>query len=175
MPGGSCAFRAEWSAILGRRQRPQWCCARAVPSTARPRPDHEVARWGETDAHDAHAVRSCGQGLCRHGSSVGATRAPCARSARDGGRVHSAWTFSGSVGCVCEGYRVGVVCNSDGHKGRPGACYRKLSSLARRAGSCYAPRKPRRHLGGVGAITTAPGNGCCSRQARPRAIDDLRS
>lgn len=39
--------------------------------------------------------------------------------------VHSAWgTFEWLLQDAFEaGYRVGVVCNSDGHKGRPGACY----------------------------------------------------
>ena len=39
--------------------------------------------------------------------------------------VHSAWgTFEWLLQDAFDsGYRVGVVCNSDGHKGRPGACY----------------------------------------------------
>jgi hypothetical protein len=39
--------------------------------------------------------------------------------------VHSAWgTFEWIVRDALEkGYRVGIVANSDGHKGRPGACY----------------------------------------------------
>ena len=39
--------------------------------------------------------------------------------------VHSAWgTFEWIVwDAFEEGYRVGIVANSDGHKGRPGACY----------------------------------------------------
>jgi hypothetical protein len=39
--------------------------------------------------------------------------------------VHSAWgTFEWIVRDAFEkGYRVGIVANSDGHKGRPGACY----------------------------------------------------
>jgi hypothetical protein len=39
--------------------------------------------------------------------------------------VHSAWgTFAWIVGDAFEkNYRVGIVANSDGHKGRPGACY----------------------------------------------------
>ena len=39
--------------------------------------------------------------------------------------VHSAWgTFEWLLQDAFEAdYRVGVVCNSDGHKGRPGACY----------------------------------------------------
>ena len=39
--------------------------------------------------------------------------------------VHSAWgTFDWILSDAFEkGYRVGVVANSDGHKGRPGACY----------------------------------------------------
>ena len=39
--------------------------------------------------------------------------------------VHSAWgTFEWLVRDAFEkGFRVGIVANSDGHKGRPGACY----------------------------------------------------
>jgi hypothetical protein len=39
--------------------------------------------------------------------------------------VHSAWgTFEWLLHDAFEAnYRVGIVCNSDGHKGRPGACY----------------------------------------------------
>jgi hypothetical protein len=39
--------------------------------------------------------------------------------------VHSAWgTFEWIVRDAFEkNYRVGIVANSDGHKGRPGACY----------------------------------------------------
>jgi len=39
--------------------------------------------------------------------------------------VHSAWgTFEWIVrDAFAKGYRVGIVANSDGHKGRPGACY----------------------------------------------------
>lgn len=58
--------------------------------------------------------------------------------------VHSAWgTFEWIVHDAFEaGYRVGIVANSDGHKGRPGACYPGASFFGSYGGlTCFiAPR-----------------------------------
>ena len=45
--------------------------------------------------------------------------------------LHSAWgTFEWLIeDCFRLGYRVGVVCNSDGHKGRPGSSYPGASTF----------------------------------------------
>ncbi len=54
--------------------------------------------------------------------------------------VHSAWgTFEWIVRDALEkGYRVGIVGNSDGHKGRPGACYPGASFFGSHGGlTCY--------------------------------------
>ena len=61
--------------------------------------------------------------------------------------VHSAWgTFDWILSDAFEkGYRVGVVANSDGHKGRPGACYPGASFFGSYGGlTCFiAPRLDR--------------------------------
>jgi hypothetical protein len=78
--------------------------------------------------------------------------------------VHSAWgTFEWILWDAFEkNYRVGVVCNSDGHKGRPGACYPGASFFGSQGGlTCFiAPRldrdsifeamRRRRHYGTTG-------------------------
>ncbi|MGE0768814.1 MAG: DUF3604 domain-containing protein [Hyphomicrobiaceae bacterium] len=54
--------------------------------------------------------------------------------------VHSAWgTFEWMLQDAFEAnYRVGVVCNSDGHKGRPGACYPGASFFGSQGGlTCF--------------------------------------
>lgn len=54
--------------------------------------------------------------------------------------VHSAWgTFEWLLQDAFEAkYRVGVVCNSDGHKGRPGACYPGASFFGSQGGlTCF--------------------------------------
>ncbi|MCB1462483.1 MAG: DUF3604 domain-containing protein [Nitratireductor sp.] len=54
--------------------------------------------------------------------------------------VHSSWgTFEWIVGdAFRKGYRVGIVANSDGHKGRPGACYPGASFFGSMGGlTCY--------------------------------------
>ena len=54
--------------------------------------------------------------------------------------VHSAWgTFEWVVRDAFEkGFRVGIVGNSDGHKGRPGACYPGASFFGAQGGlTCY--------------------------------------
>jgi hypothetical protein len=61
--------------------------------------------------------------------------------------VHSAWgTFEWLVRDALEmGYRVGICANSDGHKGRPGACYPGASFFGSYGGlTCFlAPRLDR--------------------------------
>ena len=54
--------------------------------------------------------------------------------------LHSAWgTFEWLIeDCFRLGYRVGVVCNSDGHKGRPGSSYPGASTFGAYGGlTCY--------------------------------------
>ena len=54
--------------------------------------------------------------------------------------LHSAWgSFEWLIeDCFDLGYRVGVVCNSDGHKGRPGASYPGASQFGAYGGlTCY--------------------------------------
>lgn len=54
--------------------------------------------------------------------------------------IHSAWgTFEWLMeDCFREGYRVGVVANSDGHKGRPGASYPGTSQFGAYGGlTCF--------------------------------------
>jgi hypothetical protein len=61
--------------------------------------------------------------------------------------VHSAWgTFEWILrDAFAKGYRVGIVANSDGHKGRPGACYPGASFFGSYGGlTCFlAPRLDR--------------------------------
>jgi hypothetical protein len=61
--------------------------------------------------------------------------------------VHSAWgTFEWLLRDAFEkGYRVGILANSDGHKGRPGACYPGASFFGSHGGlTCFlAPRLDR--------------------------------
>lgn len=54
--------------------------------------------------------------------------------------IHSAWgSFEWLMAdCFAEGYRVGVVANSDGHKGRPGASYPGASQFGAYGGlTCF--------------------------------------
>lgn len=54
--------------------------------------------------------------------------------------VHSAWgTFEWLLADAFEAnFRVGIVCNSDGHKGRPGACYPGASFFGAQGGlTCF--------------------------------------
>ncbi len=82
-----------------------------------------------SDAHDAHALFGKLRGKdCVVMAHVGGRYADI-KYAHDpletAVEVHSAWgTFEWIVRDAFEkGYRVGIVANSDGHKGRPGACY----------------------------------------------------
>lgn len=82
-----------------------------------------------TDAHDAHELFAKLAGKdCVVAAHVGGRYADIkfAHDAMETAvEVHSAWgTFEWIVRDAFEkGYRVGIVANSDGHKGRPGACY----------------------------------------------------
>jgi hypothetical protein len=83
----------------------------------------------KSDAHDAHALFERLRGRdCVVAAHVGGRYADI-KFAHDfvetAVEVHSAWgTFEWIVRDAFEkGYRVGIVANSDGHKGRPGACY----------------------------------------------------
>ena len=82
-----------------------------------------------SDAHDAHALFEKLKGKdCVVMAHVGGRYADI-KFAHDpletAVEVHSAWgTFEWIVRDAFEkNYRVGIVANSDGHKGRPGACY----------------------------------------------------
>jgi hypothetical protein len=104
------------------------------------------------DAHDATALFEKLAGKdCVVMAHVGGRYADI-KYAHDGKletavEVHSAWgTFEWILWDAFEkGYRVGVVCNSDGHKGRPGACYPGASFFGSQGGlTCFiAPRLDR--------------------------------
>lgn len=105
-----------------------------------------------TDAHTAHVLFDKLRGKdCVVLAHVGGRYADI-KYAHDGTletavEVHSAWgTFEWIVGDALEcGYRVGIVGNSDGHKGRPGACYPGASFFGSQGGlTCFlAPRLDR--------------------------------
>lgn len=104
------------------------------------------------DAHDAHALFDKLAGKdCVVMAHVGGRYADITY-AHDGTletavEVHSAWgTFEWILwDAFAQNYRVGVVCNSDGHKGRPGACYPGASFFGSQGGlTCYiAPQLDR--------------------------------
>ena len=105
-----------------------------------------------SDAHDAHALFERLQGKdCVVVAHVGGRYAdicyahdPKLETAVE---VHSAWgTFEWILRDAFEkNYRVGVVANSDGHKGRPGACYPGASFFGSQGGlTCFiCPRLDR--------------------------------
>ena len=105
-----------------------------------------------SDAHDAAALFEKLAGRdCVVLAHVGGRYADIAY-AHDGRletavEVHSAWgTFEWILhDAFDKGYRVGVVCNSDGHKGRPGADFPGASFFGATGGlTCYlAPRLDR--------------------------------
>ena len=118
------------------------------------------------DAHDAHALFEKLRGKdCVVVAHVGGRYADI-KFAHDpmetAVEVHSAWgTFEWIVRDAFEkSYRVGIVANSDGHKGRPGACYPGASFFGSYGGltcflaerldrdaifECDAPPPPLRH------------------------------
>ncbi len=96
------------------------------------------------DAHDAHALfeRLAGKD-CVVVAHVGGRYADIAYAhhpMETAVEVHSAWgTFEWLLRDAFEqGYRVGIVANSDGHKGRPGACYPGASFFGSHGGlTCF--------------------------------------
>ncbi len=121
-----------------------------------------------TDAHDAHALFEKLKGReCVVMAHVGGRYADI-KYAHDpmetAVEVHSAWgTFEWILHDALEkGYRVGVVANSDGHKGRPGACYPGASFFGSYGGltcflaerldrdAIFAAMRRRRHYGTTG-------------------------
>ncbi|KAB2850882.1 MAG: DUF3604 domain-containing protein [Hyphomicrobiaceae bacterium] len=104
------------------------------------------------DAHDARELFKRLQGRdCVVAAHVGGRYADItfAHDARleTAVEVHSAWgTFEWLVRDALEkGFRVGICANSDGHKGRPGACYPGASFFGSYGGlTCFlAPRLDR--------------------------------
>jgi hypothetical protein len=98
-----------------------------------------------SDAHTAHELFAKLKGKdCVVVAHVGGRYADI-KYAHDGVleaavEVHSAWgTFEWLVHDAFEkGFRVGIVANSDGHKGRPGACYPGASFFGSQGGlTCF--------------------------------------
>jgi hypothetical protein len=102
----------------------------------------------EDEASDAHTARELFERLrgrdCVAVAHVGGRYADI-KLAHDPGletavEVHSAWgTFEWLLhDAFDKGYRVGIVANSDGHKGRPGACYPGASFFGSQGGlTCF--------------------------------------
>jgi len=96
------------------------------------------------DAHDAHALfaRLAGRD-CVVAAHVGGRYADIRYAhhpIETAVEVHSAWgTFEWLLRDAFEqGYRVGILANSDGHKGRPGACYPGASFFGSQGGlTCF--------------------------------------
>jgi hypothetical protein len=102
-----------------------------------------------TDAHDAHALFARLKDKdCVVVPHVGGRYADI-KFAHDAAlepavEVHSAWgTFEWIVRDAFEkNYRVGIVANSDGHKGRPGACYPGASFFGSYGGlTCFVAER----------------------------------
>ncbi|MEM9200968.1 MAG: DUF3604 domain-containing protein [Actinomycetota bacterium] len=107
--------------------------------------------------------------------------------------IHSAWgTFEWLMDdCFREGYRVGVVANSDGHKGRPGASHPGMSQFGAYGGlTCFllpeltrdawfACLRARRHYATTGdrihLDVEVHGDGLCRFEADPQVEPDARS
>ncbi len=102
-----------------------------------------------SDAHDAHALFGMLKGKdCVVHAHVGGRYADI-KFAHDAAletsvEVHSAWgTFEWMIRDAFEvGFRVGIVANSDGHKGRPGACYPGASFFGSYGGlTCFVAER----------------------------------
>jgi hypothetical protein len=99
----------------------------------------------KTDAHTAHELFERLRGRdCVVAAHVGGRYADLAYAHDDrlenAVEVHSAWgTFEWLLRDAFEkNYRVGIVANSDGHKGRPGACYPGASFFGSSGGlTCF--------------------------------------
>lgn len=121
-----------------------------------------------TDAHDAHELfRKLKGRNCVVMAHVGGRYADITYAhdpIETAVEVHSAWgTFEWILHDALEkGYRVGVVANSDGHKGRPGACYPGASFFGSYGGltcflaerldrdAIFTSMRRRRHYGTTG-------------------------
>ena len=141
------------------------------------------------DLHRRQAVRvSQGRGLPAS-SPMSAAATPTLKYAHDGRtertvEVHSSWgTFEWILHDAFEkGYRVGVVCHSDDHKGRPGATRPGASTFGAIGGlSCYfmpeltrdalfTALRQRKHYGTTGTRIFIELNG----RVRPRGDGLLR-
>jgi hypothetical protein len=106
----------------------------------------------ESDAHDAHALFEKLKGKdCVVAAHVGGRYADITfahdEALEAAVEVHSCWgTFEWIVwDAFDKGYRVGIVANSDGHKGRPGADFPGASFFGSQGGlTCFiAPRLDR--------------------------------
>ncbi|MGI9477028.1 MAG: DUF3604 domain-containing protein [Hyphomicrobiaceae bacterium] len=106
----------------------------------------------ESDAHTAHELFEKLDGKdCVVAAHVGGRYADITfahdNALETAVEVHSAWgTFEWIVWDAFEkGFRVGIVGNSDGHKGRPGACFPGASFFGSQGGlTCFrAPRLDR--------------------------------
>ena len=106
----------------------------------------------ESDAHTAHELFNKLEGKdCVVMAHIGGRYADITfahdETLETAVEVHSAWgTFEWIVWDAFEkGYRVGIVGNSDGHKGRPGACFPGASFFGSQGGlTCFlAPRLDR--------------------------------
>jgi hypothetical protein len=100
------------------------------------------------DAHDAHALfEKLKDRDCVVMAHVGGRYADIAYAhapVETAVEVHSAWgTFEWILHDALErGYRVGIVANSDGHKGRPGACYPGASFFGSAGGlTCFVAER----------------------------------
>jgi hypothetical protein len=111
--------------------------------------DADDMRDEASDAHDARELFAKLAGRdCVVAAHVGGRYADIA-FAHDGRlesavEVHSAWgTFEWIVKDAFElNYRVGIVANSDGHKGRPGACYPGASFFGSYGGlTCFIAQR----------------------------------
>lgn len=121
-----------------------------------------------SDAHDAHALfeklKNCDCVVMAHVGGRYADICFAHDPIETAVEVHSAWgTFEWILHDALRcGYRVGIVANSDGHKGRPGACYPGASFfgsyggltcfLAERLdrGSIFESMRRRRHYATTG-------------------------
>jgi hypothetical protein len=103
----------------------------------------------ESDAHDAHALFEKLKGKdCVMAAHVGGRYADITfahdEALEAAVEVHSCWgTFEWIVWDAFEkGYRVGIVGNSDGHKGRPGADFPGASFFGSQGGlTCFIARR----------------------------------
>jgi len=115
------------------------------------RSSHALIEGGDTDGTDCTTARELFEAFAREGEDDVVCFAHCGGRYADIGyahdgrfersvEVHSSWgTFEWLLHDALDlGYRVGVVTNSDGHKGRPGASYPGAGKFGAIGGlSCY--------------------------------------